>query len=102
MKVFGDDYYTVVAGTEQQAIDLLVSLEYISEEDKHQMWEVDPNKKKMWFPVDELPEQYHVEEKYQRKNWCGMYEGVEITLQEAMQYRNEKIPYIICISSDLA
>ncbi len=64
--------------------------------------QIDPDIKKMWFPVDKLPEEYHNEEKYPRKDWCGEYIGVEITLTEALKYKQkEKLPFVICISSDL-
>lgn len=102
LKVFSDDYYTVVARNKQEAIDFYMSQELgYDDEIKESVYEVDPGKKTMLFPVDELPAKYHDEEKYPRKDWCGEYIGVAITLAEAMQYRKEKPPYIICVSSDV-
>jgi hypothetical protein len=101
-KIFCDDYFTVVAETKEDAIRFFLNQELTDEDGLEDIREVNPDKKKMWFPVDELPEQYHDEQKYPRKNWCGQYVGVEITLTEAMKYRKpEPLPYIICASSDV-
>lgn len=79
-KVFSDDYYTVVAESKEQAVQFFIDQELTDEEGIEYIEEVDPDKKTMLFPVDELPEEYHDEEKYPRENWCGYYEGVSISL----------------------
>lgn len=33
--------------------------------------------------------------------WCGLYEGVNITLEEAMKYSKQKPPYVLSVSSDI-
>ena len=101
MKVFSDDYYTVVAENLSAAIKFFLDQDLTDQEGLEEIREINPDKKKMWFPVNELPEEYHNEEKYPRKNWCGEYTGVEITLTEAMRYRTDKPPYIISVSSEL-
>ena len=101
-QVYSDDYYTVVAENRDDAVKLFVYQELTDEEGLEYIREIDPDKKKMWFPLDELPEEYHNEEKYPGKDWRGEYTGVEITLTEAMKYSKEEIPYVICVSSELA
>lgn len=101
-KVYSDGYFTVVAESKDDAIQFFLKDQLTDEEGLEEIIKIDPGAKKMWFPVDELPEQYHDEEKYPRKNWANEYVGVEITLTEAMKYRKEEsLPYIICVSSDV-
>lgn len=101
MKIFGDDYYTIVAETKEQAEGLFLK-EELGDLEETELIEINGDKRHMWFAVDDLPEKYHDKEKYPRKDWCGMYIGVKITLNEAMKYREEKPPYILSVSSDLA
>ncbi|GBF35430.1 hypothetical protein DCCM_4557 [Desulfocucumis palustris] len=101
MKFYSDDYYTVVAKNRKEAVKFFITEKLTDEEGLDEIQEINPEKKKMLFPVDELPEQYHDEEMYPRKNLFGEYLGVEITLQEAVQYHKEKPPYIISMSSEL-
>jgi hypothetical protein len=53
-------------------------------------------KRKMWFPIEWLPEEYH-KEPY--KNFNGLC--VEVPLVVAMKYRTDKLPYVLSVSSDL-
>lgn len=102
MKIYSDDYYTVVAKDREQAIKYFIDNEFTDEECLNEIHEVNPDKKKMWFPINELPEEYHNEIKYPQKDWCGEYIGVQITLAEALRYRKEeKPPFVICVSSEL-
>lgn len=101
MKFYSDDYYTVVAENREEATMFFIKQDLTDEDGLSELREIDPDKNKMWFPLDELPEKYHDEEKYPTKNWCGQYVGVELTLREAAQYRQEKPPYIISVSSEL-
>lgn len=101
-KVFSDDYYTVVAESREQAVQFFLDQELTDGEGIEYIEEVDPDKKTMFFPLDELPEEFHDEKKYPREDWCGHYVGVKITLTEAMKYSKEEAPYIICVSSELA
>lgn len=97
MKVFSDDYQTVVARDIDEAEELLLSNDGEYECD---LEEVDPEKKTMYFPLDELPQEYHDKTKYPISNVYG-YVGVEITLAEAMRYTKNEPPYILSISGDL-
>lgn len=99
MKIFGDHYLTVVAENEEQARRCYK--EYIEMEPEDNFGLVDGSKRKMWYAVDELPEKYQDEAVYPRKDWCGEYVGVEITLDEAVGFRKETPPYILSVSGDL-
>lgn len=101
MKVFSDDYYSVAADSLEQATQFFLEQELIDEENAGDIREINPDKHKVWFPVYELPEQYHDQDKYPQKDWCGEYIGIELTLTEAMQFHEEIPPYIISVSSEL-
>lgn len=101
MKVYSDDYYSVVAENLEQAKRFFLDQELTDEEALDEIREINPDKRKVWFPVNELPEQYHDQNKYPQQDWCGEYIGVELTLTEAMQYHTENPPYVISVSSDL-
>jgi len=101
MKLYSDGFYTIVAEGRDDAVKLLLKQEFVEKECIDELQEVDPDKKKMWFPIDELPEQYHDEEKYPKENKYGEYVGVKITLREAMQYCKDKPPFVIGVSSEL-
>lgn len=96
-----DGYYKIAAESKEQAEKLAEDEELIDDIDECVIEEVEPSKHKMWFPVEELPEEYHDESKYPRKNWCGEYTGVEITLSEAVENIKEDPPYVLSISSEL-
>lgn len=100
MKIFGDEYVTIVAETKEQAEEFYKENEF-GDLPEGGLEVIDGSKREMWFPVDELPEKYRDEEKYPQKDWAGFYIGVEITLNEAMQYRKEEPPYVLSVSSDL-
>lgn len=100
MKIFGDEYYTIVAETKEEAEKFYVDNELGDTEDI-ELKEVDGSKSKVWFSIDELPEEYHDKDKYPRESICDMYIGVKITLDEAIKFKKEKPPYILSISSDL-
>mgnify|MGYP006894386954 CR=1 FL=1 len=99
MKIFGNDYCTIVAETQEQAEKLFE--EELGDLPEDGLRAVDGSKRKMWFPIDELPERYHDETKHPRRDWHGEYTGVEITLSEAMRFRKDKPPYMLSVSSDL-
>lgn len=104
MKIFGNDYATIVAENIEQAIKCYES-EFdvdLRNEIEGELTQVDGSKRKMWFPVDMLPEKYQDKEEYPRRN-CGYgeYIGVLVTLNEAMQYRKGQVPYVLSISKDL-
>jgi len=101
MKFYSDDYHTVVAKNQEEAIKFFIDQELTDEEGIEKIREINPYKKKMCFPLDQLPEEYHDEDKHPRKNWLGEYIGVEINLQEALKYSREKPPFVISISSEL-
>ena len=101
MKFYSDDYHTVVAKDQEEAIKFFIDQKLTDEEGIEEIREINPYKKKMWFPLDQLPEEYHDEGKYPRQNWFGEYIGVEITLAEALKYSKEKPPFVISISSEL-
>jgi len=100
MKIFSDDYFTIVAESKEQAEQFYE--EVIGElDDGVELEEVDRSIKTMLYPVDKLPEQYHDESKYPREEWANEYIGVKITLNEAMKFRKEEPPYILSVSSDV-
>lgn len=101
MKIYSDDYYTVVAKCRKEAVKFFIDQELTDEEGLEEIREIDPDKKKMWFPLNELPGEYHNEDKHPRESWCGEYIGVEITLAEALKYSQKKPPFIISVSSEL-
>jgi len=101
MKFFSDGYVTIVAKSKKEAVQLYLEQDFGDEETIEFLEEIDPTRKTMLFPIDELPKKYYDEDKYPRKDWCGLYIGVEIPLIEAMKYKKEKPPYVLCVSSDL-
>lgn len=101
MKVYSDDYVTIVASNKEEAAKTCFEQELGDADIIDYLEEIDVDKEKMWFPVDELPEEYHDEEKYPRKKWFEEYVAVKITLREAIKYSKEKPPYILCISASL-
>lgn len=101
MRFFSDDYHTVVAKDITAARLFFLQQELTDEEGLDEIREVDPDKRKMLFPLDGLPEKYHDENKYPRESCLGEYTGVLITLSEALQHRREEPPYIISVSSDV-
>ncbi len=103
MKIFGDDYLTIVAETREQAEDFYKNEFGLESEDG--LHEVLSTSRKIWFPLEELPNEYFNKTKYPR---CALkddkemyYTAVEITLLEAMKFRKDKLPYCLSISGDL-
>jgi hypothetical protein len=97
MKIYQvDDYHKVVAESKEQAKEFYMS-ELGGEEEDFYGDEVNPDKNKMWFPIDDLPEEYHKEPfKKWEDNLC-----VEVNLRVAMKHRKSKAPYLLAVSSDL-
>lgn len=96
MKIFMDDYYTIVAKTKKQAKEYYKGL---GETGEFEFEEVDGGIEKVHFPLDKLPDQYQDEAKYPRQDSYG-YVSVEITLNEAMKFSKEETPYMLAFSSE--
>lgn len=98
LKIFKvDDYYTVVAKDLEEAKKFYYSEEICGDpEDEFEGCEIEGSSK-MWFPNKYLPKEFQVKP-------FEVWEGDEcscIPLKIAMQYRADKAPYILSISSDL-
>ena len=52
MKIYSDDYYTVVAKCRKEAVKFFIDQELTDEEGLEEIREIDPDKKKMWFFVN--------------------------------------------------
>lgn len=97
MKVYQvDDYHRVVANSVGEAKEYYLN-ELAGEEDLFDGREVDIDKEKMWFQLDELPGELH---KPPYKNW-GYGECCKVPLRVAMKINKEqgiKPPYCIATS----
>lgn len=94
-----DDYYTIVANSEDKAKALYLECD-LGEEEGIDIQKADIDKCYMFFPLKDLPEQYHDISKYPTQKYEGE-DHVEITYREAMSFHTEDEPYILSVSSDL-
>lgn len=97
------DYHTIVARSKEEAVKFYYSEVEPDDTEEVEVYQTNAKKDNMFFPADAIPAE-RLQELLTAKVEMRNYEGelhVLITKAEAMRYREDNVPYILSISSDL-
>lgn len=100
-----DEYYTVVAHGEEEALGCYVEEYGITPDDNINdcVEEINPEKSRMFYPVNEIPVarlKELIKLGHKQEKWDGDL-CISITKAEVMKLKNENKPYILSVSSDV-
>lgn len=103
-----DEYYTVVAHSEEEALNYYteeygIALDDIGECEEECVEEINPEKNKMYYPVSLIPAEKLkelIEIGHKQEEWFGDL-CISITKAEVMKLRNETKAYVLSISSEV-
>ncbi len=99
-KVFKDEYYSIVADSEEQARKFFIENDLCDDEEELDLEEANIDSNFMFFPLIDLSEEYQDIKKYPRKQ-CDGRDCVKVSYREAMSRNVGAAPYILSVSSDL-